>query len=80
MQAFRMMGKLYATPVMQAVSSDPFPASYSERVRKVGVVNTKNKLITAGIGCCLTARPRLEATSSATSSPKALRSRSDEQR
>ena len=53
MQAFRMMGELYATPAMQAVSSDPFPASYSERVRKVGVVNTRNRLMTAGIGMLL---------------------------
>lgn len=53
MQGFRMMGKLYATPAMQAVSSDPFPASYSERVRKVGVVNTKNRLLTSAIGMLL---------------------------
>ena len=53
MQAFRMMGGLYATSAMQAVSSDPFPASYSERVRKVGVVNTKNKLLTAAVGSLL---------------------------
>jgi 5-(hydroxymethyl)furfural/furfural oxidase len=53
MQGFRMMGGLYATPAMQAVSSDPFPASYSERVRKVGVVNAKNRLLTAAIGSLL---------------------------
>ncbi len=53
MQAFRMMGALYATPAMQAVTSDPFPATYSDRVRKVGVVNAKNKLLTAGIGMLL---------------------------
>ena len=53
MQGFRMMGGLYATPAMQAVSSDPFPASYSERVRKVGVVNTKNRLLTSAIGSLL---------------------------
>lgn len=53
MQGFRMMGGLYATPAMQAVSSDPFPASYSERVRKVGVVNTRNKLLTSAIGVLL---------------------------
>jgi 5-(hydroxymethyl)furfural/furfural oxidase len=53
MQAFRMMGRLYATSAMQAVSSDPFPASYSERVRKVGVVNTKNKLLTGAVGSLL---------------------------
>lgn len=53
MHAFRKIGSLYATPPMQAVSSDPFPASYSERVRKVGVVNTRNRLLTAGIGLLL---------------------------
>jgi 5-(hydroxymethyl)furfural/furfural oxidase len=53
MQGFRMMGRLYATPAMQAVSSDAFPASYSERVRKVGVVNTKNRVLTAAIGSLL---------------------------
>ena len=34
---------------MQAVTSDPFPASYSDRVRQVGVVNRKNKRLTAAI-------------------------------
>ncbi len=29
-----------------AVTSDPFPASYSNRVRQIGVVNRKNRLIT----------------------------------
>ena len=27
-------------------TSDPFPASYTERVRRIGVVNSKNKMIT----------------------------------
>ena len=53
MDAFRRLGKLYMSPAMQAVTSDPFPASYSERVRKVGVVNTKNKLITGVAGFIL---------------------------
>jgi 5-(hydroxymethyl)furfural/furfural oxidase len=53
MDAFRRLGKLYMTPAMQAVTSDPFPASYSERVRQVGVVNTKNKLITGFAGIML---------------------------
>ena len=30
---------------LSAVSSDPFPASYSDRVRKIGVVNTKNRTL-----------------------------------
>jgi 5-(hydroxymethyl)furfural/furfural oxidase len=53
MQAFRMMGKLYATPAMQGATADPFPATYSDRVRKIGVVNTKNKLLTAVAGALL---------------------------
>lgn len=43
---FRMMGKLQASAPLQAVTTDPFPASYSERVRKIGVVNSKNKMLT----------------------------------
>ena len=31
---------------LQEATSDPFPASYTERVRKIGVVNAKNKRIT----------------------------------
>ena len=53
MQAFRMMGKLYATPAMQGATADPFPATYSDRVRRIGVVNTKNRLITAVAGALL---------------------------
>ena len=30
------------------MTDDPFPAAYSDRVRKIGVVNTKNKLLTCG--------------------------------
>ena len=50
MQAFRKMGKLYATAPMQGVTSDPFPATYSDRVRRIGTVNTKNKILTALAG------------------------------
>jgi 5-(hydroxymethyl)furfural/furfural oxidase len=53
MDAFRRLGKLYMMSAMQAVTCDPFPASYSERVRKVGVVNAKNKLITGVAGIIL---------------------------
>jgi 5-(hydroxymethyl)furfural/furfural oxidase len=53
MHAFRMLGKLYATPQMQKVTSDPFPASYSERVRKIGVVNTWNRVVTRVAGTLL---------------------------
>jgi 5-(hydroxymethyl)furfural/furfural oxidase len=53
MQAFRKMGALYATPPMQAATSDPFPASYTDRVRKIGVVNTKNRILTSIAGTLL---------------------------
>jgi 5-(hydroxymethyl)furfural/furfural oxidase len=53
MQGFRMMGELYATPSMRAVSTDPFPATYSDRVRRIGVVNARNKLITSIAGLLL---------------------------
>ena len=53
MGAFRKLGKLYMTPAMQSVTSDPFPATYSDRVRKVGVVNTKNKILTRIAGSLL---------------------------
>jgi 5-(hydroxymethyl)furfural/furfural oxidase len=53
MQGFRMMGRFYADPAMQAVSTDPFPATYSDRVRALGIVNTKNKVITKVAGALL---------------------------
>ena len=31
---------------LKAVTDKPFPAAYSDRVRKIGVVNTKNKILT----------------------------------
>jgi 5-(hydroxymethyl)furfural/furfural oxidase len=43
---FRRLAVLQTSPPMQAVTSDPFPASYSERVRKIGVVNSRNRLAT----------------------------------
>jgi 5-(hydroxymethyl)furfural/furfural oxidase len=53
MQGFRMMGALYATPSMREATSDPFPATYSDRVRRIGVVNTKNKVLTSIAGALL---------------------------
>jgi 5-(hydroxymethyl)furfural/furfural oxidase len=31
---------------VSAVTDKPFPASYTDRVRKIGVVNTKNRILT----------------------------------
>jgi 5-(hydroxymethyl)furfural/furfural oxidase len=46
MDAFRRLGAMQIGAAMRGVTSDPFPASYTERVRKIGVVNAKNKRIT----------------------------------
>jgi 5-(hydroxymethyl)furfural/furfural oxidase len=46
MDGVRRFGAMHLTPTMQAVTDNPFPASYSDKVRQVGLINTKNKLIT----------------------------------
>jgi 5-(hydroxymethyl)furfural/furfural oxidase len=46
MDGVRRFGAMHLTPSMQAVTDNPFPASYSDKVRQVGLINTKNKLIT----------------------------------
>jgi 5-(hydroxymethyl)furfural/furfural oxidase len=46
MDAFRRVGRMQLSAALSAVSCDPFPATYSERVKKVGEVNTKNRVIT----------------------------------
>jgi 5-(hydroxymethyl)furfural/furfural oxidase len=47
MSGFRKAAALQMSAPLKAVSDKPFPASYSERVRKIGVVNAKNKMLTA---------------------------------
>jgi 5-(hydroxymethyl)furfural/furfural oxidase len=46
MSGFRKMAGLQTSAPVKAVTDKPFPASYSEKVRKIGVVNTKNKVLT----------------------------------
>jgi 5-(hydroxymethyl)furfural/furfural oxidase len=46
MSGFRKMAALQMSAPLQAVTDKPFPASYSDRVRKIGVVNAKNKILT----------------------------------
>jgi 5-(hydroxymethyl)furfural/furfural oxidase len=46
MSGFRMMAALQMSAPLRAVTDKPFPASYSDRVRKIGVVNAKNKVLT----------------------------------
>jgi 5-(hydroxymethyl)furfural/furfural oxidase len=46
MDGFRRLGAMQQSAAMRAVTTDPFPASYSDRVRRIGVVNTKNRVAT----------------------------------
>src|SRR5271163_2829901 len=46
MDAYRRLGAMQVSAAMADATSDPFPASYTERVRKIGVVNDKNRRIT----------------------------------
>jgi 5-(hydroxymethyl)furfural/furfural oxidase len=47
MSGFRKMAGLQMSAPLKAVTDKPFPASYSDRVRKIGVVNARNKVLTA---------------------------------
>jgi 5-(hydroxymethyl)furfural/furfural oxidase len=47
MSGFRKTAALQMSAPLQAVTDKPFPASYSDRVRKIGVVNAKNRVLTA---------------------------------
>ena len=49
MIGFKLAAALNLSPPLAAVSADPFPAFYSDRVRRIGVVNTKNRFITSVI-------------------------------
>ena len=48
-QGFRKMAALQMMEPLKAVTDNPFPASYSDRVRQIGVVNAKNKFLTSVI-------------------------------
>jgi 5-(hydroxymethyl)furfural/furfural oxidase len=47
MSGFRKTAALQMSAPLQAVTDKPFPASYSDRVRRIGVVNAKNRALTA---------------------------------
>ncbi|MEC7572590.1 MAG: GMC oxidoreductase, partial [Pseudomonadota bacterium] len=46
MDAVRRLAPLFEDPAMKAVTSNPFPAAYSDKVRQVGAITTKNKILT----------------------------------
>jgi 5-(hydroxymethyl)furfural/furfural oxidase len=47
MSGFRKTAALQMSAPLRAVTDKPFPASYSDRVRRIGVVNAKNRVLTA---------------------------------
>jgi 5-(hydroxymethyl)furfural/furfural oxidase len=47
MSGFRKLAGLMMSAPVRTVTDKPFPASYTDKVRKIGVVNTKNKILTA---------------------------------
>jgi 5-(hydroxymethyl)furfural/furfural oxidase len=47
MSGFRKMAGLQMSAPVSAVTDKPFPASYTDRVRKIGVVNAKNRILTS---------------------------------
>lgn len=61
MDGVRRFAAMHLTPVMQAVTTDPFPASYSDKVRQVGLLSRKNKLITDALGKLLDGPPALRS-------------------
>lgn len=61
MDGVRRFGALHLTPIMQTVTSDPFPASYSDKVRQVGLVSKKNKWLTDAMAKLLDGPPALRS-------------------
>lgn len=49
MQGLRLAAEVHDDPALQAVASDAFPASYSDKVRQVGEINPKNKFLTGAM-------------------------------
>ena len=42
----RRLAGYFGHPMMAGIASDAFPSSYSERVRRIGAINTKNRILT----------------------------------
>jgi 5-(hydroxymethyl)furfural/furfural oxidase len=47
MSGFKLMAAVQTTAALKKVTDAPFPAAYSDRVRAIGVVNTKNRIVTS---------------------------------
>ena len=51
-RGFRQIAALHELPPLKAVTSDAFPASFTDKIRQVGTYNTKNRILTS-IGATL---------------------------
>src|SRR6516162_1035099 len=51
-KGFREIAALHELPPLKAVTSDAFPASFTDKIRQVGTYNTKNRILTS-IGAIL---------------------------
>ncbi|MFM8535400.1 MAG: GMC family oxidoreductase [Acidimicrobiia bacterium] len=59
MQGFKKAAALQLSAPLKAVTDNPFPASYSDRVRAIGVVNNKNRFLTSLVARFLDGPPAL---------------------
>jgi 5-(hydroxymethyl)furfural/furfural oxidase len=62
MSGFRKTAALQMSAPLTAVTDKPFPASYSDRVRRIGVVNAKNRILTAIAAALLDGPAALRST------------------
>jgi 5-(hydroxymethyl)furfural/furfural oxidase len=46
MSGFRKMAAIQMSDIVREVTDKPFPAAYTDKVRKIGVVNTRNRILT----------------------------------
>jgi 5-(hydroxymethyl)furfural/furfural oxidase len=45
-RGFRQISALHDLPPLRAVTSDPFPASFTDKIRRVGTYNARNRILT----------------------------------
>ena len=53
MSGFRMLAAIQLSAPLAAVTTDPFPAAYSDKVRAIGVVNERNRWLTKAVAALL---------------------------
>jgi len=53
MSGFRMLAAMQLSAALAAGATDPFPAAYTDKVRRIGVVNEKNRWLTKAIAAML---------------------------